>query len=33
MALEPEALTERISGAAIEVHQRLGPGFLNFAKQ
>jgi hypothetical protein len=28
MALEHEALTERIIGAAIEVHQRLGPGFL-----
>jgi len=28
MALEQEALTERIIGAAIEVHRRLGPGFL-----
>src|SRR5262249_21861174 len=28
MALEHEALTERIIGAAIEVHGRLGPGFL-----
>ena len=28
MALEHEALTERIIGAAIEVHRRLGPGFL-----
>ena len=28
MALEHEALTERIIGAAIEVHKRLGPGFL-----
>ncbi len=26
MALEHEALTERIIGAAIEVHRRLGPG-------
>ena len=35
MALEHEALTERIIGAAIEVQRRLGPGFLesvNFAK-
>src|SRR5271167_2792935 len=28
MALEHEALTGRIIGAAIEVHRRLGPGFL-----
>jgi hypothetical protein len=28
LALEHEALTERIIGAAIEVHRRLGPGFL-----
>jgi GxxExxY protein len=28
MALEHEDLTERIIGAAIEVHRRLGPGFL-----
>ena len=28
MALEHEALTERIIGAAIEVHRRLGPGYL-----
>ena len=28
MALEHEALTERIIGAAIEVHRRLGPGFI-----
>lgn len=28
MALEYEELTERIIGAAIEVHPRLGPGFL-----
>ena len=28
MALEHEELTERIIGAAIEVHRRLGPGFL-----
>ena len=28
MALEHEALTERIIGAPIEVHRRLGPGFL-----
>ena len=27
MALEHEALTERIIGAAIEVHRRLGPGW------
>ena len=28
MALEHETLTERIIGAAIEAHRRLGPGFL-----
>ncbi len=28
MSLEHEQLTERIIGAAIEVHRRLGPGFL-----
>lgn len=28
MALEHGELTERIIGAAIEVHRRLGPGFL-----
>jgi GxxExxY protein len=28
MALEHEALTERIIGAAIEVHRTLGPSFL-----
>lgn len=28
MALEHEALTEQIIGAAIEVHRRLGPGYL-----
>jgi hypothetical protein len=28
LALEHESLTERIIGAAIEVHRRLGPGFL-----
>jgi GxxExxY protein len=27
MAWEREALTERIIGAAIEVHRRVGPGF------
>ena len=29
MALEHEDLTERIIGAAIEVHLRLGPVFSN----
>ena len=28
MPLEHEALSEQIIGAAIEVHRRLGPGFL-----
>ena len=28
MALEHEDITDRIIGAAIEVHRRLGPGFL-----
>jgi GxxExxY protein len=28
MALEHEELTEKIIGAAIEVHRQLGPGFL-----
>ena len=28
MALEHEALTEQIIGAAIQVHRTLGPGFL-----
>jgi GxxExxY protein len=28
VALEHEVLTERIIGAAIELHRRLGPGFL-----
>jgi len=28
MALEFEDLTERIIGAAIEVHRKMGPGFL-----
>ena len=28
MVLEHEKLTERIIGCAIEVHKRLGPGFL-----
>jgi GxxExxY protein len=28
MALEHEALTEKIIGAAIDVHRRLGPGFI-----
>ncbi len=28
MALEHEEMTEQIIGAAIEVHRRLGPGFL-----
>ncbi len=33
MALEHQALTERIIGEAIEVRRRVGPGFpLNFAK-
>jgi hypothetical protein len=27
MALEQEALTERISRAAVEVHRRMGAGF------
>jgi GxxExxY protein len=33
MALEHEALTERMIGAAIEVHRRLGPGFLESASE
>src|SRR5271166_2797921 len=33
MALEYEELTERIIGAAIEVHRRLGPGFLESLSQ
>jgi GxxExxY protein len=28
VALEHEALSERLIGAAIEVRRRLGPGFL-----
>jgi GxxExxY protein len=28
MPLDDEALTERIIGAAIEVHRRIGTGFL-----
>lgn len=28
MSLEHEELTEKIIAAAIEVHRRLGPGFL-----
>jgi GxxExxY protein len=28
MGLEYEELTEKIIGAAIEVHKRLGPGFM-----
>ena len=29
MGLEYEELTEKIIGAAIEVHKRLGHGFIN----
>jgi GxxExxY protein len=33
MALEHEALTERIIGAPIEAPQRLGPGFLGSVRE